>query len=229
MAYLVFFLCVVNVVLWIFFLRNFKKLFTTDDIIESAKSECNKIVIDLNRNADRNITILNEKTAGLQNLIKEADRKIKLLMEFEKKGAGLAELQNKISGAHALRRTDAAVKKAADAYGEKSAGPDRTVSLTEDARAALKAGAQKTLFDDVPHVRTEAVVTVREDGASYAEIPVVTPDVFVAEKPAGLSKNDLKARILSLFDSGCSVEDIALQLSCSTTEVQFALTLENRL
>lgn len=229
MAYLVFFLCVVNVVLWIFFLRNFKKLFTTDDIIESAKNECNKIVIDLNRNADRNITVLNEKISSLQSLIKEADRKIKLLMEFEKKGAGLAELQSKISSSRTPRRTDAVVKKAADAYGKKTVASNRTISLTENARAELDIDSQKTLFDDVPQVRTEAVVTVREDGASYAEIPVVTPDIFVAEKPLSLSKNDLKTSIISLFDSGCSIEDIALQLSCSTTEVQFALTLENRL
>lgn len=228
MVYLVFFLCVLNVVLWIFFLRNFKKLFTTDDIIGSAKSECNKIVIDLNRNADRNITVLNDRINSLQGLIKEADRKIKILMEFEKKEAGLSELHSKISGAHASRRTDAAVKKAADAYGKKSAASER-LSLTESARTELNDDFQKTLFDDVPHVRTEAVVTVREDGASYAEIPVVTPDVFVAEKPSGFSKNDLKAKIISLFDSGSSIEDIALRLSCSMTEVQFALTLENRI
>ena len=54
----------------------------------------------------------------------------------------------------------------------------------------------------------------------------MTPDVFVREKPVPLSKIDLKSEMLALFDSGMSVEQIAQKLFCSTTEVQFALSVE---
>ena len=75
-------------------------------------------------------------------------------------------------------------------------------------------------------MHADTAVTVTPDGASYAEIPVVTPDVFVREKPVPLSKTDLKSEMLALFDSGMSVEQIAQKLFCSTTEVQFALSVE---
>ena len=111
MVYLVVFLCVFNIVTWLLFLRNFKKLFTTDGIIEAAKSECNKIVTDLNRNADRNITLIDGKINNLQGLIKEADRKIRLLMDLEKQGAELSEFQSKLSGAQSAARAGGALKR----------------------------------------------------------------------------------------------------------------------
>ena len=243
MVYLVVFLCVFNIVTWLLFLRNFKKLFTTDGIIEAAKSECNKIVTDLNRNADRNITLIDGKINNLQGLIKEADRKIRLLMDLEKQGAELSEFQSKLSGAQSAARAGGALKKALDAYGKAkvpgapgfsglgnaAAVSEKTVSITESGRNELNAVAQKTLFDDEQQenpVRADTAVTVTPDGASYAEIPVVTPDVFVRAKPVPLSKIDLKSEMLALFDSGMSVEQIAQKLFCSTTEVQFALSVE---
>lgn len=242
MVYLVVFLCVFNIITWIVFLRNFKKLFTTDNLIESAKAECNKIIIDLNKNADRNITILDDRSKKLQLLINEADRKVKVLMDIEKQGIGVAELQNKITGIQHQKNNSNSLKRALDSYSKNKTyrtvddnnlnsviDSNRTVELTELGKNNISSNSQKTLFDEntVP-INTKIDVTVDTTGASYAEIPVVTPEVFVKDK-LSVSKADLKSKILVLFDSGMTVDEIAENLSCSTTEVQFALTLENRI
>ncbi|MFC2602849.1 MAG: hypothetical protein ACFNX0_02925, partial [Treponema sp.] len=96
MAFLVSFLIIFNILAWIVFLRNFKKLFTTEDVIEKAKSEINRIVIDLNANAERNISIIDDKINRLRALIAESDKKIKLLEDINTKTAALNDFRVKM-------------------------------------------------------------------------------------------------------------------------------------
>ena len=81
---------------------------------------------------------------------------------------------------------------------------------------------QKSLFDDNSPIETVANVTVNPDGTSYAGIPIVMPTVFATDTPVQL-KDDLKSRIVRLYEQGKSIDEIAAELSCSTTEVQFVI------
>ena len=66
MVFLVVILCITNILLWIVFLLKFKSLFSTEDIIEKTRSELNKLVMDINNNTDRNITVYNESSKNLK-------------------------------------------------------------------------------------------------------------------------------------------------------------------
>jgi len=57
---------------------------------------------------------------------------------------------------------------------------------------------------------------------------VVVPKVFVPENPIP-RKKDRMAQIVRMYDSGMTAEEIAEELSLTDMEVQFALSLEDRI
>ncbi len=231
-------LSLINLILWFVFLYKFKKLFTTEDIISSSKSELDKIISDVNRNVDRNVTVIDDAIARLRQLNAETEKKIKLLADLNAKTEALPEFKSRVSDS--VRRTNPLGKSVEKAYArnrvsphKRGVEPDTAVFITPAGETkAVQDAQQQTLFDEqgaVSQIKTTAEVMMTEGGASYAEIPVMSPKVYASETPVTVQADDLKSRILLLFDRGRSIEDIAAELSCSTTEVQFALTLENRL
>jgi len=62
----------------IFIIRKLNKLQKSNVLIE-LESEVNDLVLELNQTADRNINILEEKIQTLARILKDADKRIKLL------------------------------------------------------------------------------------------------------------------------------------------------------
>ena len=58
MRYVVVFLCIFNVVMWMVFLWKFKKLFTTDNVIEETRVQYNNLIADMNKNTHNNIVVI---------------------------------------------------------------------------------------------------------------------------------------------------------------------------
>ncbi|MGP1511557.1 MAG: hypothetical protein ACTTIT_03470 [Treponema sp.] len=218
MAFLVSFLIIFNILAWIVFLRNFKKLFTTEDVIEKAKSEINRIVIDLNANAERNISIIDDKINRLRALIAESDKKIKLLEDINTKTAALNDFRVKMEkSAQKNISTEKNYLKTAE------------VSIHKNAEK-LPNGGQTTLFDEVSSLNEQVRAQNTDSAPIYSsERLAASPSVSVLGTSLKAKSKPVKDSIISLFDAGFSVEEIAARLNCSTTEVSFALSLENRI
>lgn len=226
MVFLVVILCITNILLWIVFLLKFKSLFSTEDIIEKTRSELNKLVMDINNNTDRNITVYNESSRNLKKIIAEAESKvnllenrIKLLNDEIQKNNLTNVLQTNISQ---KKKSSHKIQEVANAYKNNGITSKSSFSLTDAGKEITNNSIQKSLFDDNSSVDTVANVTVNPDGTSYAGIPIVMPTVFATDTPVQL-KDDLKTRIVKLYEQGKSIEEIAAELSCSTTEVQFVI------
>ena len=225
--------------MWIVFLKKFKALFTSDDILESTKEKMNRIISDMNRNVDRDITVVNDAIARLNSAKNDAEKAMKLMSDMEKKSAALSEFKSKVSArTEKLSPYSAKVEKSYEKHksrvflDRKNVSERQTVSITQEGERQIgKEPLQSTLFDEHPApINTVAEVSMTEDGASYAEIPVVVPDVFISDTPVvPHSKDDLKTRIINMYDLGYTPDDIVHQLDCSMTEVQFVLALENRI
>ena len=65
--------------LYLFFKRKFEKVISSD----SVKNEINSLIIAFNRNADSNITILENRINTLKNLLTQAEKKINTLRLLE--------------------------------------------------------------------------------------------------------------------------------------------------
>lgn len=63
------FFCVFNVCLWCAFFSKFKKIFSTDDIIASTREQMDYMISDFNRNAGRNIELIEDRIKQLRSAV----------------------------------------------------------------------------------------------------------------------------------------------------------------
>ena len=80
-AYIAIILSSISIVLLIAVLLKFKKLFSTESLIENTKIKMNKIISDINKNANMDIDLINEATRRTRQLIKETDEKMEEFKE----------------------------------------------------------------------------------------------------------------------------------------------------
>ena len=78
---LIIILYIVNIISWCFVFSRFKKIFSTDGIIESVKLKLNSLLIQIDSATDRNIKLINERIKELKFVSSEADNKILILQD----------------------------------------------------------------------------------------------------------------------------------------------------
>ncbi|MBR1402701.1 MAG: hypothetical protein IJ558_00830 [Treponema sp.] len=248
------FFCVLNITLWIFFLAKFKKIFSTDDIIASTRSEMENMIVDINRNAGRNIEIIEDRIKQLRAVVAEADRHLDVAKrELDKQRANLS-YQQKIDSALLS-------KKAPAQYTPQSRAVEqylRNAPLPSNISSGLQSGVTYELTDEGNrHVSSQQTpleqnmqsapqngelfrpedydnyqivsksgtrFTVENDGSSYASVPVIGQNVTYADNPIQ-PKKKFRDLVRDLHLVGHSVEEIALELNSSTTEVQMVLDM----
>lgn len=249
-AYIALFIALVSLILMVVILIRFKKLFSTDAIIDKTKKQMNRVIMDVNNNASRDMELINESTKRLRALLNEADKKMENFREATQ------ILRNVIAEAEKLspERKENPVFVENKNIEKKSTyvDPDAAYRVTDKGPAK-----QGTLFDDNDLLKDETIVT--PDGAAFKEVPVIAAKVY-DEKPgaagraagagaqgsagagstsgisnAGASKvisfgsvktdKPLKEKVERLFNQGMQVDAIAEELSCPATEVQFIIDM----
>ena len=85
MAILVACICIINIILWIVFLVRFKKLFSTDKIINTTTEKMNKLVTEIDKATDRNIFLTDASSKKIQKQLEQADKNMELLKEANKR------------------------------------------------------------------------------------------------------------------------------------------------
>ena len=91
MLFLVIVLCLFNIAMWIVLIAKFKKLFSAEDVIKTAKSSLDRIIKDIDNNVYRNVTLINNSISKLQTINTEVEKKIKLLNDLEQKEQNLKQ------------------------------------------------------------------------------------------------------------------------------------------
>ncbi len=216
-TYIALFLSLVSLILMIVILIRFKKLFSTDAIIDKTKAQMNRVITDVNNNANRDLELINESSRRLRALLNEADKKMEHFREAEQL------LQNTIAEAE-----KSGSKHHVNTSTKTSIDPDASYRVRTVPPAA---GVQQSLFDEIEKepekktiIKDETIVT--NDGAAYKEVPVINTKVYDdkitwTQKPKTSSESPLKEKVEKLFNQGMQIEDIAAELSCPTSEVQF--------
>lgn len=224
-AYIALFISLVSLILMIIILVRFKKLFSTDSIIDKTKSQMNRVIMDVNNNANRDIELINESSRRLRALLNEGDIK----MEHFREATQL------------LRDTIAEAEKSGSHHKEKKnifIDPDASYRLTDKAPAK-----QGSLFDDPPAAEAKTILkdetVLTADGAAFKEVPLIVTKVYdespVNTQPenkqykpqfqAPKSDKSLKEKVEKLFNQGMQIDDIAMELSCPSSEVQFIIDM----
>ncbi len=228
------FFCILNIVLWIFFLSKYKKFFSTDEILESTREELDRMIADVNRNAGRNIDIIEDRIKQLRAVVAEADRHLSFAQAELEKQKNLAVFQQKIESASSPRSGGNYKQSLAVKY-KKNA----KISHSNDSYEVTPAGSryvgqsQAELFDQIPQNLHEGeivsdsgtVFSVEKENIPVKKVPVVGPEVAYSDSPIE-QKKSFRELVHDLNLVGHSVEEIAMELNRSTTEVQMVLDMD---
>ena len=237
-AYIAIFLSLVCIILMIIILIRFKKLFSTDAIIDKTKAQMNRVIMDVNNNANRDLELLNESSRRLRALLNEADKKMEsfreasqllrnLLAEAEKKsGSGAGKIVYVESAKEPVQKTpEVKPKVKTNPYVD----PDASYRVRT---MPPPAGTQQSLFDknetdEEPKTILKDETLITPEGAAYKEVPLIITKVYDDKETSAEPKNNrtLKENVERLFHQGMQIDDIAAELSCSTSEVQFIIDM----
>ena len=234
-AYVAIFLSLVSIILMLIILIRFKKLFSTDAIIDKTKSQMNRVIMDVNNNANRDLELLNESSRRLRALLNEADKKMENFREATQLLRNLIAEAEKKSGSGASKVVYVEeTKKPSPKNTEAKTAAKTNPYIDPDASYRVRtmppaAGTQQSLFDDVdseepePILKDETIVT--PEGAAYKEVPLIITKVYDDKAETQKSNRTLKENVERLFHQGMQIDDIAAELSCPSSEVQFIIDM----
>ena len=217
MTFFVISVLTLNIILWIVLLIRFKKLFSTDNIIEKTQDKLNHLIREIDNAADRDTYLAKETTKRIKEMIDEAELKMELFREATQRLRDMIAEADRINRGHGVAQR-LAIKPAPD--------PDAAYEI----KVSDKRPEQGNLFEQQdetkPIQKNETKVT--PDGAAYHEIPLIITKVY-DEKPAQMSPEEIKKNLPHLvhkkLDQGMTPEEIAANLNCSITEVQFIIDM----
>ena len=70
-----------NVLLWIIFLIRFKKLFSTDKVVEKTADKINKMIKSIDEATERDLYLCGEADKRINQSIEETQKKLELFKE----------------------------------------------------------------------------------------------------------------------------------------------------
>lgn len=217
MIYLAIFLIVFNIFMWIIFGIRFHKIFSTDDIEKKLRQNLNLMLKDINYNASRNITLIEDKIKQLKSVSAEADRRLLVLKKELENTNKVNDFQKKIQ--KAVQKKNISVNNSQiDLFVGNS---NDTISNKTD-----------IILDDKENVMTERKntdkiknVTDKDESTKKSENKQNDfPDFFISPNPIK-AKKEFNQIVLELKDLGFTPEQIARETSRSIQEVNLVLKL----
>ena len=235
-AYIAIFLSLVSIILMVIILIRFKKLFSTDSIIDKTKAQMNRVIMDVNYNAKRDLELLNESSRRLRSLLEDADKKMEEFSEAAQLLRNLLAEAEKADGSNSGKIVYVEAQTTVEPKKEVSKSkPKQNPYIDPNAAYRVRnippaAGTQQSLFDEVENeedqksiLKDETLVT--PEGAAYKEVPLIITKVYDDKVTNQKSNRSLKENVERLFNQGMQIDDIATELSCSTSEVQFIIDM----
>ena len=246
--------CFVNILLWIIFLVRFKKIFSTDSIIEKTRDQMNRLIADIDKATERDMFLSGEASKRIQKLLDEEDKKLEMFNEASSRLRDMiaeADKINKMSNQKSTLFQDfnkiQPVKKnnynKVNAYLEnarKASESKKAESLDPETTFEPVKSGQGDLFDqEKKETIIKPEINVTPDGAAYKEVPLIITDIYQDQKEehepgmpvieysveAGNRKKSLAKQVQQLYNQGLESEEIASRLSCSITEVDLILAM----
>lgn len=241
MTVLVICIFVVNIILWCIFLIRFKKLFSTDKIIETTTKKMNNLVAEIDKATERDLYLTKDAAKRIQTMLDTADQKMELFKEASQRLRDMIAESDKITRQPSSKspiyqeipeiknqnknelKTKAFVRKNINSYLKQT----NTAEINPDNTYEIKKSVQQELFQDEENTISNSPMNVTQDGAAYREVPLIITKVYDEEihKNESSRKKNLTKLVQELYNNGLKVEEIANELSCSITEVQLIIDM----
>ena len=186
---------VINLTLWFVFFARFKKTFSAEVMLHDIKDEVNKLLIEINRTTDQNLTLIDSRIRDLKALTDAADKRLHFLQTEQKERAREDRILQKLSGDAAA---DSKTKQAARKYRsmQKNADDESDVQLSID---------------------FEAYRVPEEFGEPAGPAERAEPEVISGPK----NETTVEKSVMRFYEDGMAVDDISKRLKLPIAQVQF--------
>jgi len=183
--------------------------------IAEIRDEVSRLLVELNQTTDRNVLLIEDRVAGLNELLATADKKIGLLhREIEKHDVG-TKIYSRIAEGRSA---------SANAPPGPAAGPvPRSQPQSPQARGPAR-DVPPEPATTAPPTAAPLAVELSERSATPAGPRRDTGDGAPAAAPEG----DVRQRVMMLYRSGFSPSLIAGRVGAPLGEVELIISLEQR-
>ncbi|MGL4986484.1 MAG: hypothetical protein ACRC5H_05010 [Treponemataceae bacterium] len=188
----------INILLWFWFFIAFKKKYSPEKVLEQIRIEVEKLIISINNETDRDVTLIESRIKGLKKLIQEADKRMHVSNNELKKR------QTEQNILEALNNTPVPQKKTA---------VQQKLSFYETDYAE-KQIYEKDISESIDIAVQESTVDTKKP-----------QDQLVITKNPLPQNNSKLEEILRLADLGLEEQSIATKLGIPIGEVNFIINL----
>lgn len=214
-AVLLILITLVNLALWLIFFIRFKKTFSPHVLLSDLKAEVDKLLIEINRTADQDITLVDSRIRDLKALIEEADHRLLLLERTENSRHRERRIMEKLA--------PSAVSENARLR-DKKADTDSAVQLSidfESYRVPHSEADEPTNLSSLENVSSSDKTAPLRQASDEPQI-VYSADAVNADSRQNVP---LKDRVVRMYAEGFSADIICERLKLSLTEVQLIIDL----
>ena len=257
MAVLIILLCVFNLVMWLLAIVRFKKMFSTDEIIEETRTQLDRMLMNINQNAERNITLIEDGIRRLKEAEQEADRHLAVLRgELENVGKSKV-FKEKINSLTPSRVSESSVEypeitseeekrprsRSRSTVSSKSTGtkPAKSVKSKQETQTPVlkvrspldsyeKERREQRMIGGRMSLQDEMDLIVERAGQTDFDVETDASPTFSGDFPTITNaaemvspKKSINKQVRELAEKGYTIEEIALNLGISTTEVKLGL------
>ena len=208
MTFFVISVLTLNIILWIVLIVRFKKLFSTDDIMNQTQKKVEHLIREIDNAADRDTYLAKETSKRIQNMVEDAEKKMELFKEATQR------LRDMIAEADRINK------------GQKPSVKTIDPESAYEVNVKNKIPEQGNLFDQAqsePEKKTQSTYK-----PPYQEVPLIITKVY-DDKPKTMTAEEKRKNLTSLVrkmaSEGADAQEIAANLNCSITEVQFIIDL----
>ena len=214
-------LCIINVVMWVVFAVRFDSYFSTERILNEARSELNSMLRDILNSTDRSVSLIDDRIRQVKAFSAELERKLTLYRSETEKNEQRRHVEQSLAVqlAQSVVETPSASAPPAQVRPAGTRRPRKSTATQTPAERYRAEQLQGSLF-----VTEKGMQELEAQGQNDAlrTIPVVGPQVYLSDTPI-TPKKSFRTRVRELSVRGESIDAIAKALNSSTQEVKFAL------
>lgn len=196
-AYISLFFSLISLFLLVILLIRFKKLFSTEKILEKITQYMEKRLTEINSVTSRDLDLLRSSSENIHNLLNESEEVMKKYQEATNR----------------LRKVIAQSEKS-DFNLLKNKNKDSDLILELKQKTKNEKKSENSFYTDL----LKKPVIVKSN-----ETPPASKNYINIEED---KRSPITKKIIKLHERGLSVEEISEQLSCSISEVQLVIELE---
>lgn len=218
----------ISICLWIFFFVKFNKMFSPEAMLQNIEQEVDKILIEINREFDRDLALIEARRKGLKELIDEADKRTSVAVSTLEKKQQEALILSQMEEIKKQTQQTTQTQKAASSYQKNVTNKKMKASEVPETLDLFFDALEKNELEDQkpPYDFTDNAFQINKPAVESKTTEVYTTSIYASEDLVS-SEKSLKTTVLEMYRQGISLELIAEKSNVSITEVQMIVNMFN--